>query len=73
MPELFAIQSDLEESLGRALTGAEEPKAQAALRYASNLVRAHYPAVDLLTAVPNLVVTRSCRSLSGASWPARTA
>jgi hypothetical protein len=57
MPESFASQTDLEDSLGRALTSAEEPKAQAALRYASNLVRAQHPAVNLLTTVPDLVAT----------------
>jgi hypothetical protein len=52
----FATQSDLEGSLGRALTSAEVPKATAALRYASNLVRAQYPAVNLLHTVPDAVV-----------------
>lgn len=55
MAESFATQSDLEDSLGRALTSAEVPKADAALRFASNLVRAQYPAVRLLTTVPSMV------------------
>jgi hypothetical protein len=52
----FATQADLEDSLGRALTDAEVPKAIAALRYASNLVRAQYPAINLLTTVPDAVI-----------------
>lgn len=52
---LLASQDDLENSLGRALTDAETPKAQSALRYASNLVRAMAPWVDSLASVPGAV------------------
>ena len=52
---LLASQDDLENSLGRVLTDAETPKAQSALRYASNLVRAMAPWVDSLASVPGAV------------------
>ena len=52
---LLASQDDLENSLGRALTDAETQKAQSALRYASNLVRAMAPWVDSLASVPGAV------------------
>lgn len=53
----FATAGDLEEALGRSLTvGAETTRANAALRYASNLVRALAPWVDSLGVVPEAVV-----------------
>ena len=52
---LLASSGDLEDSLGRALTDAEVPKATSALRYASNLVRAMAPWVDSLESVPGAV------------------
>lgn len=56
MAEPFASLTDFEDALGRALTSAEEGKAESALRYASNLVRAIAPRVDAITPTPEQVV-----------------
>lgn len=52
MAEPFATTADLEDHLGRSLTSAEMPRANAALRFASALVRAMAPWIDA-TPVPD--------------------
>lgn len=52
----LATLADLEDVLGRTLTIAEQPKADASLRYASNMVRAFATWVDALAPIPESVV-----------------